>query len=122
MEVIYSMLGQLSSFIWGPVMLVMLLGVGVYLTLGLKLIPWRKVGLGFSLLVSGKADKDQGEISPFQALMTALSATIGTGNIAGHSHFPRRTRGDLLDVDHGTVRHGNQVRRSRAGCQIQGSG
>ena len=83
MEVIYSMLGQLSSFIWGPVMLVMLLGVGVYLTLGLKLIPWRKVGLGFSLLVSGKADKDQGEISPFQALMTALSATIGTGNIAG---------------------------------------
>ena len=83
MEAIYSMLGQLSSFIWGPVMLVMLLGVGVYLTLGLKLIPWRKVGLGFSLLVSGKADKDQGEISPFQALMTALSATIGTGNIAG---------------------------------------
>ncbi len=83
MELLHSLLGQLSSFIWGPVMLTLLLGVGVYLTLGLKLIPWRKIGLGFKLLVSGKADKDQGEISPFQALMTALSATIGTGNIAG---------------------------------------
>ncbi len=83
MELLHSLLGQLSSFIWGPVMLTLLLGVGVYLTLGLKLIPWRKIGLGFALLVSGKADKDQGEISPFQALMTALSATIGTGNIAG---------------------------------------
>ena len=83
MEVLHSILGHLSSFIWGPVMLTLLLGVGIYLTLGLKLIPWRKIGLGFSLLVSGKADKDQGEISPFQALMTALSATIGTGNIAG---------------------------------------
>ncbi len=83
METLHTLLGQLSSFIWGPVMLTLLLGVGVYLTLGLKLIPWRKIGLGFSLLLSGKADKDQGEISPFQALMTALSATIGTGNIAG---------------------------------------
>ena len=83
MELLHTLLGQLSSFIWGPVMLTLLLGVGVYLTLGLKLIPWRKIGLGFSLLLSGKADKDQGEISPFQALMTALSATIGTGNIAG---------------------------------------
>jgi AGCS family alanine or glycine:cation symporter len=64
-------------------MLALLLGVGVYLTIGLKLMPWRKIFYGFKLLISGKADKDQGDISPFQALMTALSATIGTGNIAG---------------------------------------
>lgn len=83
MEIIHSILSQLSSFIWGPVMLALLLGVGIYLTIGLKLVPWLKIGHGFSLLLSGKADKDQGEISPFQALMTALSATIGTGNIAG---------------------------------------
>lgn len=83
MGIIHSILSQLSSFIWGPVMLALLLGVGIYLTLGLKLVPWLKIGHGFSLLLSGKADKDQGEISPFQALMTALSATIGTGNIAG---------------------------------------
>ncbi len=83
MEALNTLLNQLSSFIWGPVMLTLLLGVGIYLTLGLKLMPWRKIGHGFKLLFSGQADKDQGEISPFQALMTALSATIGTGNIAG---------------------------------------
>ena len=83
MEAITSFLNQLSSFIWGPIMLALLLGVGIYLTLGLKLMPWRKIGHGFALLFSGQAEKDQGEISPFQALMTALSATIGTGNIAG---------------------------------------
>ena len=83
MEAITSLLNTLSSFIWGPIMLALLLGVGVYLTLGLKLIPWRKMGHGFKLLFSGQAEKDKGDISPFQALMTALSATIGTGNIAG---------------------------------------
>ena len=83
MEIINSLLNQLSSFIWGPLMLALLLGVGVYLTIGLKFMPLRKIGHGFKLLFSGQADKNQGEISPFQALMTALSATIGTGNIAG---------------------------------------
>ncbi len=83
MEALTSLLNSLSNFIWGPIMLALLLGVGVYLTIGLKLMPWRKIFYGFKLLISGKADKDQGDISPFQALMTALSATIGTGNIAG---------------------------------------
>jgi len=83
MESLTSLLNSLSSFIWGPIMLALLLGVGVYLTLGLKLMPWRKIGHGFKLLFSKQADKTQGDISPFQALMTALSATIGTGNIAG---------------------------------------
>ncbi len=83
MEALTSLLSTLSSFIWGPIMLALLLGVGIYLTLGLKLMPWRKIGHGFKLLFSKQADKNQGDISPFQALMTALSATIGTGNIAG---------------------------------------
>ena len=83
METITSILNQLSSFIWGPIMLTLLLGVGIYLSIGLKFMPWRNIGHGFKLLLSGQAEKDQGDISPFQALMTALSATIGTGNIAG---------------------------------------
>ena len=83
MEALTTFLNQLSSFIWGPIMLALLLGVGVYLSIGLKLMPWRKIPYGFKLLFSGRAEKDQGDISPFQALMTALSATIGTGNIAG---------------------------------------
>ena len=83
MEALTAFLKTLSGFIWGPIMLALLLGVGVYLTIGLRLMPWRKVGYSFKLLFSGHADKTQGDISPFQALMTALSATIGTGNIAG---------------------------------------
>ena len=83
MEALTTLLNQLSSFIWGPIMLALLLGVGIYLSLGLKLMPWRKIGHGFKLLFSGQAEKEKGDISPFQALMTALSATIGTGNIAG---------------------------------------
>lgn len=83
MEALSAFLDQLSSFIWGPIMLTLLLGVGVYLSIGLRFMPWRKIRHSFRLLFSGEADREQGEISPFQALMTALSATIGTGNIAG---------------------------------------
>ncbi|MCQ1059086.1 alanine/glycine:cation symporter family protein [Photobacterium sp. DNB23_23_1] len=68
-------------------MLVLILGVGIYLTLGLKLMPIVKIGAGFKLLWTGripeKEEEAKGEISPFNALMTSLSATIGTGNIAG---------------------------------------
>ncbi|MBB4315186.1 alanine/glycine:cation symporter family protein [Roseospira marina] len=66
-------------------MLVLLLGAGLYLTLGLAFLPQRKLFYGFRLMVGGRkvAAGHEGEITPFQALTTALSATIGTGNIAG---------------------------------------
>uniref|UniRef100_UPI0013D199F2 alanine:cation symporter family protein n=1 Tax=Klebsiella variicola TaxID=244366 RepID=UPI0013D199F2 len=68
-------------------MLALILGVGFYLQLGLKLLPIRKLGTGFSLLWQGRTtaegEESEGEVSPFNALMTSLSATIGTGNIAG---------------------------------------
>ncbi|MDW3095308.1 MAG: sodium:alanine symporter family protein [Gammaproteobacteria bacterium] len=84
MEALISLLETLSSFIWGKFTLVLILGVGIYLTLGLRFIPWRKtIPYAFSLLFKGKQGSGEGEISPFQALMTAMSATIGTGNIAG---------------------------------------
>ena len=68
---------------WGPVMLVLLLGTGVYLSLGLRFLTIRKIPLAINLLLHGSKDKGKGDISPFSALMTSLSATIGTGNIAG---------------------------------------
>jgi len=83
MEKLESILNEISSFVWGPVMLVLLLGIGVYLTLGLRLFTWRNVCSAIKLLWRGKSSDKQGDITPFQALMTALSATIGTGNIAG---------------------------------------
>ncbi|SIS84801.1 alanine/glycine:cation symporter family protein [Phaeovulum vinaykumarii] len=80
-----DLLNTISSFVWGPPILVLLLGTGLFLTLGLKFLPQRKLGHGIALMFEGRRGDaaHPGEITPFQALTTALSATIGTGNIAG---------------------------------------
>lgn len=78
-----SLLNQLSSLVWGPIMLAFLLGIGIYLTIGLKAFPWMYTARSFVLLWQSRKTAQEGDISPFQALMTSLSATIGTGNIAG---------------------------------------
>ena len=83
MKAFEDILNQLSSWVWGPVMLAFLLGVGVFLMVGLRAFPWRNTFTAFRLLWTTRKNKQAGEISPFQALMTSLSATIGTGNIAG---------------------------------------
>ena len=83
MNAFEGLLNSFSEFVWGPVMLSFLLGVGIFLTVGLRAMPWRKTGAAFGLLWRGRQSDQAGEITPFQALMTALSATIGTGNIAG---------------------------------------
>jgi len=84
MENIYSFITTINGIVWGPLMLALILGTGLYLSLGLKFMPIRMIAQGFVLILKGrKEDKKEGEISPFNALMTSLSATIGTGNIAG---------------------------------------
>lgn len=84
MELINSILANIESYLWMPVMLVLLLGTGLYLTIRLNGIPIRRLGYGFQQLMAGRRETDDaGEITPFQALSTSLSATIGTGNIAG---------------------------------------
>lgn len=83
MKTLEDLLSQLSSLVWGPVMLSFLLGVGIFLTLGLKAFTWRNAFSSFVLLWKSREVDKAGGISPFQALMTSLSATIGTGNIAG---------------------------------------
>ena len=85
MEAISNFVKDLNGLVWGPPMLVMILGVGLFLSIGLKLMPVLRLRDGFRLMWSGRARGDDmdGEIPPFQALMTALSATVGTGNIAG---------------------------------------
>lgn len=77
------LLNVISSYVWGPVMLIMLLGIGIYLTLGLRFFTFRRVFSSMIMLWQGRKSEEEGDITPFQALMTALSATIGTGNIAG---------------------------------------
>lgn len=83
METLTQLLNSISHFVWGPVILVLLLGTGMYLMTGLRLLPIRQLPAAFSLLWRGRRSKDKGDISPFNALMTSLAATIGTGNIAG---------------------------------------
>ena len=83
MEAITSFINTVNGIVWGVPMLVLILGVGIFLSLGLKLMPILKLGTGFKLLWQGRQSSAKGEIPPFQALMTALSATVGTGNIAG---------------------------------------
>ena len=73
----------INAFVWGPPMLGMLGVTGLLLTLGLVFMPWRKIGYGFRLLFDRSDPAGEGEVKPFNALMTALSATVGTGNIAG---------------------------------------
>ncbi|MFQ5661014.1 MAG: alanine/glycine:cation symporter family protein [Gammaproteobacteria bacterium] len=86
MQILEEILNRLNGIIWGEYVLIPLLAVvGVYLTIGLRAMPWRYIGHAFRLLFRGRQSEagSTGDITPFQALMTALSATIGTGNIAG---------------------------------------
>ena len=72
-----------NNFVWGPVMLVLLLGTGIYLTIGLKGMTISRIPYAFRQLFKGRTGTGEGEITPFNALMTSLSSTIGMGNIAG---------------------------------------
>lgn len=85
METVEHFLNVTSGVIWGPLMLTLLVGVGIYLTVGLRAITWRRLLYGLRLLWRSRTSPqdDKGDITPFQALMTALSATVGSGNIAG---------------------------------------
>ena len=84
MQDFVKLLDQISGFVWGPPLLLLLVGTGVYLTVILGLLQFRL--LPFALkqtFISHKQHDHDGDVSHFGALMTALSATIGTGNIAG---------------------------------------
>lgn len=83
METLMQWIGALNGLVWGVPMLLLILGTGLYLTIGLKAFPMRHVPKAFVLLVKKPTDTEKGDISSFQALMTSLSATIGVGNIAG---------------------------------------
>ncbi len=78
----------LANIVWGPHMLILLLGAGLYLTIRLRFVQLRRFGLSFRLLLGKRefgetAKERRGDISPFQALAASLAAVIGNGNIAG---------------------------------------
>lgn len=86
MEKLTEILSKIDDFVWGPIMLILLVGTGIYLTVRYKFLTWRNLGYALKSVLSKEArtkNRGNGDISPFSALMTALAATIGTGNIVG---------------------------------------
>lgn len=79
-----NIISEMASAAWGLPLLIILIGGGLYLLIRIKLLPFRYLGHAIAVL-RGKYDneRDAGEITHFQALMTALSSTVGMGNIAG---------------------------------------
>lgn len=79
-----KIISDINDFVWGPVMLFFLVGTGVFLTVRLRFLPWRNLLYAIKMIVYAK-HLPKGDITPFQSLMTAMSATVGTGNIVGVS-------------------------------------
>lgn len=77
-----DILNQIDSFVWGPPLLVLLVGTGILLTIRLQLIQLLRLPLALKLILFAKNDGD-GDVNSFKALCTALAATVGTGNIVG---------------------------------------
>jgi len=82
MESLNTIISELSSLVWGIPMLVLLVGTGLYLTIKLRGMQFWALGHAFKLIFK-KEENAKGDITNFQALMTALAATVGIGNIVG---------------------------------------
>ena len=82
METFENVVSKVASVIWGPATIIILLGAGIYLSFGTRFVQFRKLGDAVKSLFT-KGDDADGDITPFQALMTSLAATIGIGNIVG---------------------------------------
>ena len=76
-----ELLKALDAFVWGPPLLLLLVGTGIYLTIRLGLLQLARLPKAFQLIFT--KDKGHGDVSSFAALCTALAATVGTGNIIG---------------------------------------
>ena len=82
MEKFNEILSGIDGFVWGIPLIVLILGCGILLTTRTGLLQVRRLGTALKLMFSNE-EKGEGEVSSFAALCTALSATIGTGNIVG---------------------------------------
>ena len=83
LETISNVLTKIDDFVWGIPLIVMILAVGIFLTIRLKGLQITKLPKAIKLIIANEKSGKDGEVSSFAALCTALSATIGTGNIVG---------------------------------------
>ena len=118
-ETINHFLGVVDNFVWGVPLMVLIMAGGILLTVRLGLLQIRKLPLALKWMVKNEEGGD-GEISSFGALCTALSATIGTGNIVGVATAVAAGGPGALVLDGcGSIfRDGDQIFRGPAGSQI----
>ena len=116
--------GRIDTFItwfdgvvWGLPLIILILVTGIFLTVRLGLLQVRYLGKALKFMVKNEED-GHGEVTSFGALCTALSATIGTGNIVGVATFCRWTGGVILDDPDSIFRNGNKVFRRSSGSKI----
>lgn len=85
MNQLTAILKTIDDIVWGPIMLILLVGTGIFLTIRTRALCWRNLPYALKSVLSKEArqKKGDGDVSPFSALTTALAATIGTGNIVG---------------------------------------
>ena len=91
-----DVLNSIDSFVWGPPLLVLLVGTGILLTFRLHLLQLSKLARAFKLIFTARND-GEGDIDSFKALCTALAATVGTGNIVGVTSSLRLRTRDLVE-------------------------
>ena len=129
LETIERINGVVNDFVWGVPAMVCIIGVGLVLSFRTGFIQFRKFGYALKNTIGKifqKQEAKEGAITPFQAVCTALAATIGTGNIAGVAGaiaIGRRCRrrpggrpgSGILDVDFRTSRYVYQVFGGNAG-------
>ena len=82
-SVISAVNDPINGIVWGWPMVILIAATGILLMFGLRLMPLQRLIFGVRVLATRSTASEEGDISPFAALMTSLSATIGTGNIAG---------------------------------------
>jgi AGCS family alanine or glycine:cation symporter len=113
----HDLLNTVSSFIWGPFTLILILGTGVFLSLGLKGFTFSYILFAFKQIFKNDEDKTDGQITSFQSLTTALSATVGTWKYCrcSNSYLYWRPRRYFLDVDFSIIWDGNKICRSIPG-------
>ena len=89
MLTVQNIIETLNEWIWGPPLLFLLVVVGMHLTVRTRVIQFRYLIYGHKLAFSRQDNSEQGDISHFQALMTALAATIGIGSITSSPGWQR---------------------------------
>ena len=126
MELIAQINGAVNGFVWGAPMLVLLIGVGILMTVRNRGLQFRKFGYAMKNTIGKifhKTHAGEGEITPFQAVSTALAGTVGTGNIAGiTTAVTLGGPGTLFWLWVTALHwHGHQVFRGALGGQVPGA-